>query len=106
MPDGTDSRTTAAATVNDARERAGAGEPTGGSGAVVKVVDRRWWARGDAADAESGALPSDKPTYVQELEKFVAEYRRGLAEGDVEYHLVDTSRPPSQVLLEFLRGRQ
>jgi hypothetical protein len=27
-----------------------------------------------------------------------------LAEGDVEYHLVDTSRPPSEVLLEFLTG--
>ena len=38
----------------------------------IKVVDRRWWARGDdglpAADAST-----DKPTYVQELERQVAE---------------------------------
>ena len=27
-----------------------------------------------------------------------------LAEGDVEYHLVDTARPPSEVLLGFLNG--
>lgn len=37
----------------------------------VKVVDRRWWARGD-----DGAAPLDaasKPSYVQDLERQVAE---------------------------------
>jgi molecular chaperone GrpE len=38
----------------------------------VKVVDRRWWARGtDAGD--SGAAASLKPSYVEELERKVAE---------------------------------
>jgi len=55
----------------------------------VKVVDRRWWARGD-----DGAPPverSDKPSYVQELEQqlaekdklaqeYIAKYRQAAAE--------------------------
>jgi molecular chaperone GrpE len=56
----------------------------------VKVVDRRWWARADdASDAEpSGTL---KPTYVEDLERqlaekdriaqeFIAKYRQAAAE--------------------------
>ena len=37
----------------------------------VRVVDRRWWARTE----ESGAAPTEatKPTYVEELERRVAE---------------------------------
>jgi uncharacterized protein (DUF58 family) len=51
------------------------------------------------------AEPADvRRAYLQELEQLVGDYRRGLAEGDVEYHLVDTSRPPSEVLIEFLTG--
>lgn len=45
-----------------------------------------------------------RKAYLRELERFIEGYRRGLAEGDVEYHLVDTSRPPSEVLVEFLNG--
>jgi molecular chaperone GrpE len=37
----------------------------------VKVVDRRWWARGD--DAPGTAAASLKPSYVEELERKVAE---------------------------------
>jgi uncharacterized protein (DUF58 family) len=49
--------------------------------------------------------PADvRKAYLRELERFVEGYRRGLAEGDVEYHLVDTSRSPSDVLVEFLTG--
>jgi uncharacterized protein (DUF58 family) len=36
-----------------------------------------------------------RQAYLKELERFVADYRVGLGEGDVEYHLVDTSRPPA-----------
>lgn len=37
----------------------------------VRVVDRRWWARGDAPEAgESGAR---KPTYIEELEQRLAD---------------------------------
>ncbi len=51
------------------------------------------------------AEPADiRRAYLAELDQLVDEYRRGLAEGDVEYHLVDTSRPPAQTLLDFLTG--
>jgi uncharacterized protein (DUF58 family) len=51
------------------------------------------------------AEPADvRKAYLREVERFVEDYRRGLAEGDVEYHLVDTTRPPSDVLVQFLTG--
>ena len=37
----------------------------------IQVVDRRWWARGEAASAAAGE-PFEKPTYVQELEARMA----------------------------------
>lgn len=37
----------------------------------VRVIDRRWWARPDGADA-SEEPRSDKPSYVQELEQRLA----------------------------------
>ena len=37
----------------------------------VKVVDRRWWARGD--DAGGGAATSAKPTMVEDLERRLAD---------------------------------
>ncbi|HEX2574554.1 MAG TPA: DUF58 domain-containing protein [Polyangia bacterium] len=43
--------------------------------------------------------------YLEAVAAFVAECRRSAAEGDVEYHLVDTARPPAEVLMGFLRGR-
>jgi molecular chaperone GrpE len=40
----------------------------------VKVVDRRWWARGDTNEAAASSETSSlKPTYVEELERKVAE---------------------------------
>jgi molecular chaperone GrpE len=39
----------------------------------VKVVDRRWWARGEEGGAAPAAEHSTKPTYVEELERQVAE---------------------------------
>jgi molecular chaperone GrpE len=40
----------------------------------VKVVDRRWWARDADGDAQASAQGSSlKPTYVEELERTVAE---------------------------------
>jgi len=52
--------------------------------------------------ADPGAVRRE---YLAAVEQFVSACRRGCAEGDVAYHLVDTSRPPSRVLLEFLRAR-
>jgi len=51
------------------------------------------------------ADPGDvRKAYLAELEKFVDGYRTALREGDVEYQLVDTSQPPSDVLVRFLTG--
>jgi molecular chaperone GrpE len=38
----------------------------------IHVVDRRWWARGEAAAAGPADPSVEKPTYVQELEARVA----------------------------------
>jgi molecular chaperone GrpE len=48
----------------------------------VKVVDRRWWANQDqaAGDATRADTTSLKPTYVEELERQVAEKDRQLQE--------------------------
>ena len=45
-----------------------------------------------------------RKAYLAELEKFIDGYRSALREGDVEYHLVDTSQPPAEVLVRFLTG--
>jgi hypothetical protein len=51
------------------------------------------------------ADPGDvRKSYLAEMQRFIEGYRVGLAEGDVEYHLVDTTRPPADVLLDFLTG--
>jgi molecular chaperone GrpE len=58
----------------------------------VKVVDRRWWARGDDGGG-SVAERSAKPTYIEELERqlaekdriaqeYIAKYRQAAAEFD------------------------
>jgi len=39
----------------------------------VKIVDRRWWARGEDAEGPNPERTSSKPTYVEELERQVAE---------------------------------
>jgi molecular chaperone GrpE len=39
----------------------------------VKVVDRRWWARGEDSGSDVAERTSLKPTYVEELERKVAE---------------------------------
>jgi uncharacterized protein (DUF58 family) len=44
--------------------------------------------------------------YLEAVGRFVDGLRRGCQEGDIGYQLVDTSRPPAEVLLELLRSRQ
>jgi molecular chaperone GrpE len=39
----------------------------------VKVVDRRWWARGPDGGDAAGNPPGQKPTYVEELERRAAD---------------------------------
>lgn len=49
----------------------------------VKVIDRRWWARGD--DGGTPVERSTKPTYVEELERQVAEKDRIAQEYIAKY---------------------
>jgi molecular chaperone GrpE len=51
----------------------------------VKVVDRRWWARAESAADASGAPPSLKPTYVEQLEQQIAEKDRQVQEYLAKY---------------------
>jgi molecular chaperone GrpE len=76
----------------------------------VKVVDRRWWARGD----DGGAPPPSgaKPTYVEELEKQVAEKDRIAQEYIAKYRQAAGEFEESRVRLrreiskEIERGRR
>ena len=47
------------------------GDPDQEAPPSVKVVDRRWWVRGD--QEATGDTPSIKPSYVEELEGRIAE---------------------------------
>jgi molecular chaperone GrpE len=51
----------------------------------VKVVDRRWWARGEDSGATAAAERSSKPTYVEELERQLAEKDKTAQEYIAKY---------------------
>ena len=51
----------------------------------VKVVDRRWWARGEDGGATAAAERSAKPTYVEELERQLAEKDKTAQEYIAKY---------------------
>ena len=51
----------------------------------VKVVDRRWWATKEHAQTEAGDGRASKPTYVEELERQVAEKDRLVQEYIAKY---------------------
>ena len=42
--------------------------------------------------------------YLEAVERFTSGWRHRLREGDVDYHLVRTDRPHSEILLELLTG--
>ena len=48
------------------------------SAASVKVVDRRWWARGESGGNDDAGTAQAKPAYVEELEARLAEKDRML----------------------------
>jgi molecular chaperone GrpE len=54
-----------------------------GEGSRVKVVDRRWWARGE--QVEPSEAPAAKPSYVEELEARLQEKDR-LLQGYIEQY--------------------
>jgi len=62
----------------------------------VKVVDRRWWARGDASTADDA--PSRKPTAIEDLEQ-------QLAEQTARMQAVLQDQRRSQQELDDLRAR-
>ena len=75
----------------------------------VKVVDRRWWARGDdAAPAER----SSKPSYVEELEQQLAEKDRLAREYIAKYRQAASEFEESRLRLrreiskDIERGRR
>jgi molecular chaperone GrpE len=75
----------------------------------VKVVDRRWWARGDdAAPAER----SSKPSYVEELEQQLAEKDRLAKEYIAKYRQAASEFEESRLRLrreiskDIERGRR
>jgi molecular chaperone GrpE len=76
----------------------------------VKVVDRRWWARGESAgEAET---PKSKPLYVEELEARLAEKDR-LLQGYIEQYKAATTefeqvrlRSRREIAKEIERGKR
>ncbi len=62
---------------DDSREREEEHQP------AVRVVDRRWWAQGDGEKASE--TPSLKPSYVEELERRLAEKDAELAATIAKY---------------------
>jgi molecular chaperone GrpE len=78
----------------------------------VKVVDRRWWARGDSAPATEEIPSARKPTYIEELEQRLASTTEQLQQVLTEYrqaqHEFDDSRARMrrEVAREVDRGRR
>jgi molecular chaperone GrpE len=76
----------------------------------VKVVDRRWWARGD--DGAAPATESSKPTYVEELERQLAEKDRIAQEYIAKYRQAASEFEESRLRLrreiskDIERGRR
>lgn len=76
----------------------------------VKVVDRRWWARGE--DDAQPAERSTKPTYVEELERQVAEKDRIAQEYIAKYRQAASEFEESRLRLrreiskDIERGRR
>lgn len=77
----------------------------------IKVVDRRWWARGEGASG-SAEEPLEKPSYVQELEKRLAEKDREIQEYLSKYREASSSFEQSRTRLrkemsrDLERGRR
>ena len=76
----------------------------------VKVVDRRWWARGESA--EDAGQPASKPTYVEELEARLAEKDRTLQSYAEQYKTASAefeaarARARREVAREVERGKR
>ena len=79
----------------------------------VKVVDRRWWAQDQQGDASApAAAPMLKPTYVEELERQIAEKDKQLQDAVARYRQAAAEFEESRLRLrreiskEIDRGRR
>jgi molecular chaperone GrpE len=78
----------------------------------VKVIDRRWWARGNDGDAAAAAPTSSKPSYVEQLEQQLAEKDRQLQDAIGKYRQAASEFEESRLRLrreiskEIERGRR
>ncbi len=59
--------------------------PPGPPEGDIRVVDRRWWARKESADSTEPAQASLKPTYVEQLERTIADKDEQLRETISRY---------------------
>jgi molecular chaperone GrpE len=65
----------------------------------VKVVDRRWWAKADSAEPDTDDRRSSKPSFVEDLEKQLAEKDRQLQEAIGKYRAAATEFEESRLRL-------
>ncbi len=78
----------------------------------IKVIDRRWWAREEGTAAAESQEPSLKPSYVEELEKRLAEKDKEIQEYLSRYREASTGFDESRARLrketskEIERGRR
>lgn len=78
----------------------------------VKVVDRRWWARGEGGSGESTDTAQAKPAYVEELEARLAEKDRLLQSYVEQFKTASAefdqarARGRREVAREVERGRR
>ncbi len=47
-----------------------------------------------------------RTAYVEEMQTFLADIGRRMAEAGIDYHRIDTHEPAAQILGRFLRGRE
>jgi molecular chaperone GrpE len=82
------------------------------SEASVKVVDRRWWARGETGANDDAGTAQAKPAYVEELEARLAEKDRILQAYAEQFKAASTEfeqarvRGRREVAREVERGRR
>jgi molecular chaperone GrpE len=78
----------------------------------IKVVDRRWWARGEGAAATETPEASSKPTYVEQLERQLKEKDAQIQEFLTKYKSASQDFDQSRARLrketskEIERGRR
>lgn len=78
----------------------------------IKVVDRRWWARGEGGSTAEAQEPSTKPSYVEELEKRLAEKDKEIEEYLSKYRQASSGFEESRARIrketskEIERGRR